>query len=440
MRTITEPAREVPVIAEVDVLVLGSGPAGTGAALEAGRSGMRTMLVEQFGDVGGVATVGLMSHWAGRADGGLYKEVIDRSVADRQDFERESGVGGHRINPERLKTLLLAMLEEAGVEVLLYTMAAAPIMDGNRVAGAFLEGKSGRTAVAAKVVVDATGDGDIAARAGAPFTKGRERDGRMQPLTLMFKVAGVDTDRAVFPGGFESNLEVPLGRIQDLAREHIPHPAGHCLLYRSTLPGVVTCNMTNVIEADATDGRQLTAAHIACRMQLDTIVAFLRKCVPGFEKCYVISTASLVGIRETRHFEGEATLTAEDILEARVFDDWVVPSAWFNFDIHNLDGSGLDKDGAQKHFKQKRPYTIPYGCLVPKKIDQLLLAGRSISGTHKAHSNYRVMPICLNIGQAAGAAGAIAVQTSRTVREVPAEEIQEHLLAHGAVEPQEPQD
>jgi len=201
---------------------------------------------------------------------------------------------------------------------------------------------------------------------------------------------------------------------------------------------VVTCNMTNVIDADATDSRQLTAAHVACRRQLDTIVAFLRKCVPGFEKCYLMSTASLVGVRETRHFEGEATLAAEDILEARAFDDWVVPSARFNFDIHNLDGSGLDKDGAQKHFPQNRPYTIPYGCLVPKKIDQLLLAGRSISGTHKAHSNYRVMPICLNIGQAAGAAAAIAVKSGRTVREVPAAEIQKHLLAHGAAEPRGP--
>jgi len=113
-----------------------------------------------------------------------------------------------------------------------------------------------------------------------------------------------------------------------------------------------------------------------------------------------------------------------------------VPSAWFNFDIHNLDGSGLDKDGAQKHFKGKRPYTIPYGCLVPKKIDQLLLAGRLISGTHKAHSNFRVMPICLNIGQAAGAAAAIAAKSGRTVRHVPAAEIQKRLRAHGAVEPQ----
>jgi len=375
LKTISEPAREVPVVAEVDVLVLGSGPGGIGAALEAGRSGARTMLVEQFGDVGGVATIGLMSHWAGRADGGLYSEIIERSVEDRRGFEKESAAWECAINPERLKTLLLTMLEEASVEVLLYTMAAAPVMDGNRVAGAFLEGKSGRTAVTAKVVVDATGDGDIAARAGVPFTKGRESDGRMQPLTLMFKVAGVDTDRAVFPGGFESNLEVPLGRIQDLAREHIPQPAGHCLLYRSTLPGVVTCNMTNAIDTDATDSRQLTSAHIACRKQLDTIVAFLRKCVPGFESCYLMSAASSVGVRETRHFEGEATLSAEDILEARVFEDWVVPSARFNFDIHNLGGSGLDKDGAQRHFPQNRPYTIPYGCLVPKRIDQLLAQG-----------------------------------------------------------------
>ncbi|MBN2711042.1 MAG: FAD-dependent oxidoreductase [Planctomycetes bacterium] len=436
MKVITEPAREIPVMAEVDVLVLGSGPAGIGAAVEAGRSGMKTMLVEQFGDVGGVATVGLMSHWTGDARGGLYYEMLERTVKQREELETESGAGRATINPERLKTLLLEMLEEAGVEVLLYTVAAEAIMDGETISGVFLEGKSGRTAVLAKQIIDATGDGDIAARAGAPFTKGREDDGKMQPLTLMFKVAGVELDRGVFPGSFESNLDVPLGKIQDLAHEHIPHPAGHCLLYKTTLPGVVTCNMTNIIGVDATDSRELSRAHITCRKQIDTIVSFLHKCVPGFEKCYVISVASFVGIRETRHFKGEYTLTAEDIVEAKVFPDWVVPHAKFNFDIHNIDGAGLDKNGAQNHFPQKRGYTIPYGCLVPIKIENLLLAGRNISGTHKAHSNYRVMPICMNMGQAAGAAAAIAIKSGRTPRQVKASEIQEHLLAHGAIAPE----
>lgn len=435
LTTITEPSREIPVIAEVDVLVLGSGPAGIGAAIEAGRSGMKVMLVEQFGDVGGVSTVGLMSHWTGDARGGLYHEVINRSADMREDVERGRG-GRVTINPESLKTLYLEMLEEAGVEVLLYTVAAAPIMAESSVVGVFLEGKSGRTAVCAKVVVDATGDGDMAARAGVPFTKGRESDGKMQPLTLMFKVAGVDLERAVLPGGFESNLEVPMGKVQDLARENIPHPAGHCLLYKTTLPGVISCNMTNVIGLDATDSRQLTQAHIACRKQIKAITAFLRKYVPGFEDCYAISSASFVGVRETHHFHGETMLQADDILRARVFSDWVVPHAKFNFDIHNINGAGLDKHGAQARFTQKQGYTIPYGCLVPKKIDQLLLAGRNISGDHLAHSNFRVMPICMNIGQAAGAAAAIAVQKNLPPRELPPGEIQKHLLGHGAIKPE----
>ena len=138
--------------------------------------------------------------------------------------------------------------------------------------------------------------------------------------------------------------------------------------------------------------------------------------MPGFEQCYPISSASLIGVRETRHFEGLKTITEEDIRAARVFEDWAVTKAHFNFDVHNLTGSGLDETGEQRHFKQSKGYTIPYGCLVPKTKDGLLLAGRNISGTHKAHSNFRVMPICANIGQAAGTAAALCAQQYKKPR------------------------
>lgn len=427
MKTITEKSRELPVYAEVDVVVLGSGPAGFAAAVAAGRQGARTMLVEQFGDIGGVSTTGLMSHWTGRSDSGFYNEILARTEASRYDFETKTG-GRNTINPERLKNLYIEMLEEAGVRILLYTMACDAIVENDAIKGVIIENKSGRSAIMAKVVIDSTGDGDIAARAGAPFYKGRETDHKMQPLTLMFKVAGVDYDRAVFPGSFETNLDIPAGKIQDLAKENIPHPAGHVLLYKTTLPGVVTCNMTNVINVDATDAEELTKAHIQCRKQMDPIVDFLHKFVPGYEECYIISAASLIGIRETRHFEGEATLTPEDILTAKVFDDWVVSGAWFNFDVHSLSGAGLDETGCQDGYQQNKGYTIPYGCLVPKKIDNLLLAGRDISGTHLAHSNYRVMPICADMGLAAGIAATLAVDSNIRVRDVNAKNIQEIVL------------
>jgi hypothetical protein len=294
------------------------------------------------------------------------------------------------------------------------------------------ESKSGREAIAARIVVDATGDGDIAVRAGVPCTKGREGDGKMQPMTLMFKVGGVDTDRvACFVGSFEDTYDTPEGDIQSLARQHLPFPAGHLLIYRSTLPGIVTCNMTNSIDVDGTSAADLTRADYECRRQIEPIAAFLRRYVQGFEQCYVLSAASHIGVRETRHFSGEYTLTEEDILAARTFDDWVVPQVHFNFDIHNLSGSGLDASGVQRHFAQPRHYTIPYRCLVPLKVENLLLAGRSISGTHKAHSNFRVMPICVLMGQAAGVAAALCAQRLVAPRHLDARAVQAVLAAQG---------
>ena len=425
MEWYSEPARRIPVVDSVDVLVVGGGPAGVSAAIAAAREGAKTMLIEQCGDVGGVATTGLMSHWTGNTRGGFYEEILERS--------RDDGGPGHgdalrqTINPEKLKTVFLEMLEEAGVLLRLYTMAASPIVEEDTIKGVILESKSGREAVCAGIVIDASGDGDVAARAGVPFHTGREADRKMQPVSLMFKVAGVDTSRAVFPGAFEESFQVEKGDLQTLGKEHLPFPAGHVLLYRTTLPGVVTCNMTNCIDIDGTNTEDLTRAVLICRRQIDAITAFLREYVPGFENCYCISSASSIGVRETRHFAGEATLTQEDILHARQFPDWVVKQAHFNFDVHNMTGNGLDETGLQKHFPQSRGYSIPYGCLVPQKIDNLLLAGRNISGTHLAHSSYRVMPICSKVGEAAGVAAALCAALGCRPRELPAVKIQERL-------------
>lgn len=424
MKYIMENKREIPVIREVDVLVLGGGPAGIGAAVAAAREGAVTMLVEQAGDVGGIATAGLMSHWTGSTEGGFYEEILSRSA----EF---SGEGRQIINPERLKTVFLRMLMEAEVSLRLYTFASDVIMEGNVIKGVILESKSGREAVLAKIVIDATGDGDIAAKAGAPYFKGREGDGLMQPATIMFKVAGVDEKRGVFPGGFEESFDLPDGDLQELGKKHLPEPAGHVLLYKTTLPGVVTCNMTNCTGVDGTNAEDLTKATLVCREQMDQIVAFLRRYVPGFENCYIISSASLVGIRETRHFKGVETIRPQDILEARVFDNWVVAKACFNFDVHNLTGNGLDETGSQKHFPQTKGYTIPYGCFVPLEIDNLYLAGRNISGTHMAHSNYRVMPICANMGQAVGIAAAMCAASETVPRDLEVKKIQSRLMELG---------
>lgn len=425
MKFYEEPKRQIPVTHEVDVLVVGAGPAGVCAAISAARMGVDTLLIEQQGTVGGIATAGMMSHWTGTSGSRLYHEILQRS-AELNEGEQKGKIT-IAIDPEKLKGLFLTMLHEAGAKLQLYTFASGAIVEDGCVRGVICESKSGREAILAKVVIDASGDGDVAAKAGAAYTLGREQDGKMQPATIMFKVGGVDTERAVFLSSFESTYETPRGELQALAREHLPFPAGHVLLYRSTLPGIVTCNMTNAIDIDGTKAEGLTRAEIVCRSQMDAIVKFLREFVPGYEKCYLISSASLIGIRETRHFKGVAQITEEDILASRQFADWVVRDASFNFDVHNITGAGLDKTGAQKEFPDIAGYTIPYGCLVPEKIDGLLLSGRNISGTHMAHSNFRVMPICAGIGEAGGIAAAISVREGIALRDVDVKEIQKHL-------------
>ncbi|WNX84320.1 FAD-dependent oxidoreductase [Agathobaculum sp. NTUH-O15-33] len=399
MNYITEPARQTPVVAETEVLVVGGGPAGFGAALHAARMGRKTMLIEQSGAIGGVATTGIMSHWTGRQDGGCFEELR----AKARDCESEQV-----INPEKLRILMLDMLQEAGVEVQLYTAFSDVVMEGSRVTGIITESKSGREAIACRMLIDSTGDGDVAARAGAPFEKGRE-DGGMQPMTIMFKVAGVDMDRAMFFWGFEDTVQLPEGDLQTLGRRELPQPAGHILLYPASLPGVVTVNMTNVIDVDGTDVRDLNRAEYVCRKQIPEIITFLQRHVPGYEGCYLIDSADVIGVRETRRFEAHYRLTEDDIAEARVFDDWVVTKSNFFFDLHNVEGAGLDANGEYKAFQQPAPYTIPLRSFVPRGIEGLLLNGRNISGTHKAHSSYRVMPIVMNMGHAMGIVAALCI-------------------------------
>ena len=407
-----------------DVIVVGSGPAGIAAAISSGRNGAKTLLIEGLGRVGGISTSGMMSHFTGRCGSKLYLEILDRAKSKNHYFPE---LEKKYIDPELLTLTYIEMLEEAKVDILLYTTFCDVLMEENTVKGIICHNKSGFWRYDAKVFVDASGDGDVAEKSGAEYFKGRESDGKMQPATLMFKVGGVDTQRAVFPGSFETLVQTEKGELQALAKEKLPHPAGHVLLYRSTLPGIVTCNMTNVTDIDGTQTEDLTKAEIVCRKQMPLIVDFLREFVPGYENCYIIGSASLIGVRETRHFKGMKTLTEQEIYAAAQHEDAVVFDAHFNFDVHNISGAGLDKTGCQHHFKQSKGYTIPYGCLIPEKIDGLLLSGRNISGTHMAHSNFRVMPICVGIGEACGAAAALAAQTGKQPRDIHPSEVRELL-------------
>ncbi len=420
---ITEEKKQTPIAGRYDVIVAGSGPSGFSAAVSAARNGAKTLIIESLSSVGGVSTSGLMSHFTGTADSKLYREILNRSH-EKDYFDCPDKT---KIDPEMLKTTYLEMLKESGVDILLYTLVCDTLVENGKVKGVITENKSGRQAYLAGVVIDGTGDGDVAYHAGAEFFLGRESDHKMQPATLMFKVGNVDMSSAALPCSFETKVETEKGELQALAKKLLPFPAGHVLLYSSPIPGIVTCNMTNCIDIDGTKAEDLTKAEIVCRSQMQPIVEFLREYVPGYKDCYIISAASLIGIRETRHFIGVKQLNEEDILNAVQFDDWVVRGAHFNFDVHNISGASLDETGVQHKFTQQSGYTIPYGCLIPKSVDGLLLTGRNISGTHMAHSNFRAMPICAAIGEACGVAAALAVKNKTELRDIDPKTIQELL-------------
>lgn len=234
-------------------------------------------------------------------------------------------------------------------------------------------------------------------------------------------------DRALFFWGMEDTVQLPEGDLQTLGREKLPKPAGHILLYPSSIPGVVTINMTNAIDMDGTNVRDLNHAEYICRNQIPQIIDFLHRYVPGYEGCYLIDSADVIGVRETRRFQAHYQLNEDDISQARVFDDWVVTKSNFFFDLHNVEGAGLDAIAEYKTFKQSKPYTIPLRCFVPREIEGLLLNGRNISGTHKAHSSYRVMPIVMNMGHAMGIVASMCTEQNKGPLELDIEEIHQRL-------------
>ncbi len=420
----------LPLFGDIDVLVCGGGPAGIGAALRAAREGASVMIVEMGGCLGGVATAGMMSHWGGRSSSKILQEIFVRSREKDLGYTWIDANEPGKVNgiPHDIQMIVLEeMMQENHVEILYYTMVCEAVLEDDRIIGVTVQNKSGRGFVRAKRVVDATGDGDVAASAGVPFFKGRETDGKMQPCTLMFKLGGVDYERAVFPRSFESKIPTEKGELQDLGSKHLPFPAGHVLLYQQPEPGTVCVNMTNAIGVDGTDAKSVSEGIQTCRSQIMPIIRFLREYAPGYEKCWLMSTASLLGVRETRHFEGVESLSADDILTAKYCENWVVRRAFFNFDVHNLTGYSLDKTGIQKEWKYTGTYTIPYGCLLPKNVEGLLLSGRNISGSHLAHSSYRIMSVCIALGEAAGAAAALSVKQGKSLRDIDVLEIQKRV-------------
>ncbi|NLU31366.1 MAG: FAD-dependent oxidoreductase [Clostridiaceae bacterium] len=421
--------KELQVKDQYDVVVVGSGPSGICAAVSAARMGARTALVERYGVLGGNLTVGAVAPILGSVSKGTMRdELVERLGVPGCD---EIGATQQCHDFEKAKRVLADFAHEAGVSIYLQTPVVDVIMDGNRVDGVVVSGKTGLKVLRAKTFVDASGDGDVAYYAGAEYQMGRDGDSLVQPVTLMFTLHGVEEDALTCIGEVD-HVRYKGERFLDyttrLCKEgYLPPNAASVRLFRTKVPGERVVNTTQANGIFAVNSEDVAKAEVDLRNQIDMVVEFLRRFVDGYQNCYVKSTAETLGVRETRRFIGEYILEDSDLRTGRRFDDAVVHKASFIVDIHNPTGSAQ----AEGVPEEVTPYDIPLRCLIPKRIDGLVLSGRCISGTHRAHASYRVMSICMAIGEASGVAAALAAKKGINPRDVGYKEVQKVLLDRG---------
>lgn len=454
---IVEPAKTVPVVATPDVLVIGGGPAGIGAAVAAARNGAETMLVERHGFVGGNLTVAMVNPMFTfhDVDGrqvirGVAGEIVDRLV-------KLTASPGHvpdltfdnasmsPFDPEGMKLLLLDMLQEAGVDLLLHSAFSDVQTENGRITAVVVESKSGRQAILPRYVIDCSADADVIARAGASFVKGRESDGAMQPVTLFYRIGGIDIpalkawmkrNRGLLkdsPTDAEIDAQSALAFlgmkeiIKDaVAKGEYPRDAApRILMYELPREGQFAVNCTRLQGIDGTDVRDLTRAEVETRRQAWGVTEFLKRRVGGFEDAYVLDTGVQVGVRETRHIVGDYTMTEQDVLNSRAFEDGIACGT-FAIDIHPPEGEQQVFTGSGKAV-----YEIPYRSLLPQGLDNVWAAGRCISASHNAFGSVRVMATAMGIGQGAGTAAALAAKGGLTSRQVSPKVVRAALIAQG---------
>jgi hypothetical protein len=417
-----------------DVLVAGGGAAGVVAGIAAARCGAETLVVEQSNCLGGMATAGghghicLYSAWGTdqRIVGGITHEIAERVSAS--GFGTYDGISLD-FDIEGMKLLLEEMAQESGVNLLYHTLATDCLAEGRDLA-VVLQNKGGSSRINAERVVDCSGDGDLAFRSGCEYLVGEEGSGLCQPATLMFTLGGVDHERLDGHLGKDPRL---VSTIRKAQREgnlgaFQTHVMG--FWWTPARPTQLGVNFTHINKIDGTDAWDLTRGTVVGRKQAFETVGFLRRYVPGMENCYIVSTASNLGIRESRRIIGDYVLTREDLLAQREFPDSIGYGSFF-IDIHNLRGPGMDP-------KSFRPpagfrYQIPYRVLLPRGAENLLVAGRCVSCTHEALGSLRVMPQCGVMGEAAGTAAALSIQNQTSPRDLGPAKLREMLRRNGCI-------
>jgi hypothetical protein len=476
MKTVHEPSRELPVVAEADVLVAGGGPGGLPAAIAAARQGAKTILIERYGFLGGLATASLvvpiLGHTAASKIMPLYGDIANRSKMPivegllREIVERMHALRGAptwqealewwgiRFNAEAFKRVADEMVKEAGVQLFLHSLVTEPILTDGRITGLVIESKSGRQAILGKVVIDATGDADVAFRAGASTTKGRAFDGRTMPMGCFFHLAGL-------PELTESQQNAAYEQVRQAAidgRFHIFAPRFNS--QNSYQDDHSTFGMSRWA-GDSTSVRDLTRIELANRQEVWKVLDFIRDEVHvdgvDFSNVYLRLSPVQIGPRESRQVIGGYVLTCHDLQHGRKFEDAVARGSWW-VDIHCPYGHGIpvshcviecphgpdcpfwiaEHDKSMIHEEDIYPpdndwYDIPYRSLTAKDISNLLVSGRCISATSEGMSGVRVMGTCMAIGQAAGTAAALAVRSNAEPRDVDVVELRQVLRSDGAL-------
>ena len=447
------------------MVVAGGGPSGIVAATAAARNGARTVLVEAHGFLGGIAATGIPFQGFHddknrRIVGGIAWEPIGRLIAEGSspgpwhfDYVARGYGAAIMYKADRFKTIASEMVRDAGVTLLLHTMAVAPIQDGSTLKGIIIESKSGREAILAKAVVDCTGDGDIAARAGAEFQKGNPQ-GYCQPVTVLFKIANIDMEQFLgyvdaHPGEFGLETDNPhywpdyqkglrrgIGGMKQVcldaqAKGDYDMPTPLVAIACLPTPGEGIVNMALVKLVDSTSNRDLTRAETEGGEYVWKTMDFMRKYVPGFANAWVSEIMPFVGVRESRRIVGDFTLDLPDMEACTEFPDRIA-IAGRGVDIHDPTPDSSQSCGSM-YRRFPDDYYIPYRCALPRGLESVVLAGRCVSVSYVAFGSTRVMGPCMAVAQAAGTAAAIAVRQGVTPRGLDVAELQGVLRDQGAI-------
>ncbi len=418
-----------------DLIVVGGGFAGTAAAIEAAKHGTDVLLIEKYNCLGGAAAYALVSPFMGywthvgenkkrqNLAGDLFLEIVDEAMKLTKPSMDTPMIPDALFDEESMKLAMIRMARKYGVTLLFNTTVTAVSKENGVLRSVKAVCKAIEMEFSADHFIDATGDAELSYLAGCECEVGRAHDGLCQPMTLCFRVGGIDKEKFM---AFRPKMQELYKEWQASGR--ISNPRENVLIFRNYNNGVIHFNTTRVIKKSPTDPFALTEAEIEAREQTYEMMEFLRAAVEGCENARLLSTALHIGIRESRRVMGEYVLCEKDLISLARFED-AIAVANYAIDIHSPDGSGT----RFQEFGDGEWYEIPYRALLPKGFDNLLVAGRCISSTHEAQASYRIMPFCAELGHAAGCAVSVARKHGTSVRAVSVPEVQRILRDEGFV-------